>query len=240
METQPPPGAPVPPPSEHAVRSRKRFHVIVWMGVLSIIILLSVIVVAPLVMRSKKAGNFTAALLSARMINAALMEFEKDYGRYPDTTTISEVRTRTGTDMIFGTSTSNEYLRQLLAVEPGANPKFPNERAYSIRGEKGALADYDIQGSRALEKGECGFAYIPGLSSLSPTDMPVLIGPLVPGTDKVDASRADGKAVALCIDGSAIELKVDSAGHVMVRGKRLLDPANPIWDGKPPTLVWPE
>jgi len=58
--------------------------------------------------------------------------------------------------------------------------------------------------------------------------------------DRADKSRVDGKVVALCVDGAVMELQVDKAGHVFIRGKRLLDPANPIWNGKPPTLVWPE
>ncbi|MBX3742239.1 MAG: hypothetical protein KF712_14700 [Akkermansiaceae bacterium] len=198
------------------------------------------IAVAPLTLRSKKLGNFVETLGNSKQIGLLLMEFEKDYGKYPDATTIPEVQARTGTTIPLGTRTSNDYLRQLLAAEAGFFPTPRVEELFHVPGKRLKRPDGDFHGTRALEKGECGFAYIPGLSSLIPTDMPLLIGPLIPGTDKVDTRRADGKAVALCVDGSAIELKVDSAGHVLIRGKRLLDPTNPIWDGKPPTLVWPE
>jgi hypothetical protein len=240
METQPSPGVPAPPPSEHAVRSRKRFHAIVSAGVFSMIILLGLIVVAPLALRSKKSGDFVETLVNSKQLSLLLLEFEKDYGKFPDATTLPEVQARTGTTMLLGTRTSNEYLRQLLAAEAGFVPSSKVEGIFHVPGKRIKRPGGNFHGIRALEKGELGFAYIPGLSSLSPTDIPLLIGPLIPGTDKVDPSRADGKAVALCVDGSASLLKVDSAGHVMIRGKRLLDPTNPIWDGKPPTLVWPE
>ena len=238
METQPPPGVPAPPPSEHAVRSRRRFRKIVWVGVGSIV--LGVIFVAPLVMKSKKSGEFVEALMNAKNIGILLAEFEKDYGKYPDATTLPEVRARTATTMPLGTGTSNDYLRQLLAAEAGFSPSPRVEELFHIPGKRLKKPDGDFQGTRALEKGECGFAYIPGLSSSSPLDVPVVIGPLIPGTDKADILRADGKAVALRVDGSAVALRTDSAGHVLIRGKRLLDPTNSIWDGKPPTLVWPE
>ncbi|RYD46477.1 MAG: hypothetical protein EOP83_29600, partial [Verrucomicrobiaceae bacterium] len=156
--------------------------------------------------KSAKKGRFVETLGNAKQLGIMLLEFEKDYGKFPDTTTIPEVQARTGTTLLLGTKTSNEYLRQLLAAVSGfSSPSTTVEGLFHVPGERLKKPDGNFHGNRALEKGELGFAYIPGLSSLSPTDMPVLIGPLISGTDKLDISRADGKAVALCVDGSAVE-----------------------------------
>lgn len=234
MEIQPPPGAQAPPASEHAVRSRRAFHNIVCLGVVSFLVLLAVLLISPYVFISRKSGDFVGTLGNAKQIGLTLLEFEREFGRYPDGTTLSEVKARTGTTMILGTGSSNEYLRQLLAWNMG------NELMFHIYGPGLRRPDNHSIGGMALEKGECGFAYIPGLGSSSPLDIPVLIGPLLAGTDEVDTKRADGKIVALFADGSVKELPTDMSGHVLVRGKRLLNPTNSIWGGKPPALVWPE
>ena len=159
------------------------------------------------------------------------------YGTFPSAATADDVRRRTGTTLAMGTTSSNDYLRQLLASDL---IKGGVEQVFYAQGKNRRPPDENWVGSRALEPGECGFAYIPGLHSGSPLDFPVVIGPLIHGTDKIDPKPGKGKGAVCLVDGTVAEASVDRDGHVMIRGKRLLDPTNPIWGGKPPTLVWPE
>lgn len=100
-----------------------------------------------------------------------------------------------------------------------------------------------MDGIHALEKGECGFAYIVGLATTTDPQpaQPLLVTPLIPGTDHFDPKPFEGKAVIYWTDGSATVSPIDKHGHILdAAGKNLLDPANPIWHGKPPVIAWPE
>ncbi len=100
-------------------------------------------------------------------------------------------------------------------------------------------------GATALEKGECGFAYIAGLSTeKSRPETPMVVFPLVPGKLLFDYTLSNkilyGKAMILRVDGSVITLPIDKSGHVYLNGKDLFDPSQPFWGGKVPDVKWPE
>ncbi|RYD62268.1 MAG: hypothetical protein EOP83_15025, partial [Verrucomicrobiaceae bacterium] len=70
-------------------------------------------------------------------MNLALIDFDNDYGRFPDATTIADVKAATHTTIPLGNRTSNELFRQLVAAgnkserifwapSPGARKK-PND-----------------------------------------------------------------------------------------------------------------
>ena len=101
--------------------------------------------------------------------------------------------------------------------------------------------DNNIKGAEALKKGECGFAYLAGLSSAGNPSRPLIVTPLIPGTDRLDPKRFDGKAIILRMDNSVTSININSSGHVIQFGKNLLDPTNPVW-GKADKFViaWPE
>jgi hypothetical protein len=63
---------------------------------------------------------------------------------------------------------------------------------------------------------------------------------MISGTDRFDPKPFDGKAVILKLDNSVTSVPINKNGHVIVDGKNLFDPANPIWKGKPPVIAWPE
>ena len=132
----------------------------------------------------------------------------------------------------FGAKTSNDYFRQLLAAGIG-NEKMFYAKVPGIR-----KPDDIFSAGKALQQGECGFSYLPGFSSHS--NAPILIAPLIPGTDQVDKSAMNGKLVVLQIDGTPGTAEVDNEGHLMFFGKRLLDPTNPIWEGRKPLIAWPD
>ncbi len=35
-------------------------------------------------------------------------------------------------------------------------------------------------------------------------------------------------------------MRIEKDGHVLIGGMNILDPSNPIWDGNPPVIVWPD
>jgi hypothetical protein len=95
-------------------------------------------------------------------------------------------------------------------------------------------------GARALEKGECGFTYLLGATMKSAPNRPLIVTPMIPGTDRFDPKRFDGKAVVLQMDNSVTSHTIDKEGHVLVDGRNLMDPKHPIWQGNAPVIAWPE
>lgn len=194
-----------------------------------------------MVIRSHKKSDQTEAVSNARQIGLALFEFDTKYGKYPDASTISAVSKDAATDsnlskLKLGTKSSNDYFRQLLA---GAF--IQSEKMFYAKISGAKKPDNNIEGAEALKKGECGFAYLAGLSSNGNPSRPLIVTPLIPGTDRFDPKRFDGKAIILKMDNSVTSMNINSSGHVMLDGKNLLDPTNPVW-GKSDkfVIVWPE
>jgi hypothetical protein len=188
----------------------------------------------PVIIRSPKAPDRTEALNNIRQINLALIDFDNDYGAFPDASTIPAVRAATGTTLSLGSSTSNELFRQLIAAGNKSEKIFWAKSAGTPRKPN------DVLGGDALKKGECAFAYVSGLSTSSDPDAPVLMVPVVPGTWKFDPKPFKGKAVVLRIDGSAKAETIDKNGDVIIGGMNLFDPRQPYWHGKTPDIKWPE
>jgi hypothetical protein len=228
MLPQPPPNAPAPPPSDAAILSQKKWNWLVGVGIVSILIVV-LGGMTPLNHRSRKKPDQTEAVSNARQIGLALFEFDSKYGKYPDASTISAVSKDAATDsnlskLSLGTKSSNDYFRQLLA---GGFTQSELMFYAKILGAK--KPDNNIKGAEALKKGECGFAYLPGLSSEGNPSRPLIVTPLIPGADRFDPKRFDGKAVILRMDNSVTSMNINSSGHVMLNGKNLLDPTNPDW-----------
>jgi len=234
MLPQPPPNAPAPPPSDAAIRSRTKWHWILGVGLASIFVLL-VLGTTPMVIRSHKNSDQTEAVSNARQIGLALFEFDSEYGKFPDATTIAAVKKKTGSPLPLGTKTSNAMFRQLLAAEI-----VQSEGMFYAKINGTKKPDGVISPASALEKGECGFSYLSGLSSKGNPSRPLIVTPLIPGTDRFDPKRFDGKAILLRMDNSVSSMKIDKSGHVLLDGRNILDPKHPIWSGAPPTIVWPE
>ena len=95
-------------------------------------------------------------------------------------------------------------------------------------------------GTLALEKGECGFTYFIGAKITDNPKRPLVVTPMIPGTDRFDPTPFEGKAVILKMDNSVTALMIDKDGHVFVDGRNLMDPHHPIWDGHAPVIAWPD
>ncbi len=233
MLPQPPPDAPAPSPSAEELRSHRYGHGTWIVGVLSIIGLL--ILAWPTIARQRIKAIQTRAVSNSRQLGLCLFEFESDYGKFPDPSTIAAVRAKSGTLLPLGTRTSNDYFRQLLAARIAQSELFFYADIADSRKPDGRMDP-----GHAIEKGECGYSYLLGLSSKGNPSRPIAVTPMIPGTGEFDPKAFDGKAVMLKLDNSVSSLPIDKDGHARINGRKLMDPANPIWEGKPPVIAWPE
>jgi hypothetical protein len=184
----------------------------------------------------RKKASHTEAVNNARQIGLALSEFQNQYGKMPDESTVEQVRLKTGIDVKLKLRSSNEYLRQLLASGIASS-----ESMFFTQVTGTHKPDNVFTGATALAQGECGFIYLLGATKGCNSNRPLLVAPMIPGTDRFDPKPFDGKAVVLRMDQSASFFRiVPKTGHVNVGGMNLMDPANPIWEGKPPVIAWPE
>lgn len=235
MLPQPPPNAPAPPPSEAALLSQKKWNQLLTVGLVSLGIVVLLVLTAPLTLRSRKKADQVEAISNSRQIGLALFEFETEYGKFPDATTIAAVRSRTGTLLPLGAKTSNDFFRQLIGSKIAQSEAIFYAKTRTTRKPDGLMT-----GSHALEKGECAFTYFLGATPRSKSSRPIVVTPMIPGTDRFDPKPFKGKAVILRIDNSVTSLSIDKAGHVIVDGRNLMDPHHPIWEGHAPVIAWPE
>ena len=235
MLPQPPPNAPAPPPSEAALRSRRQWRWILMVGLVSIAALM--VLTAPMFIRGHHhRADQTEAVSNARQIGLALFEFQNEYGAYPNTETVVAVQKATETTLALGTKTSNDFFRQLI----GGNFTSSERIFYASKIPGVRKPDDNITGTEALKKGECGFAYLLGARVTDNPKRPLVAAPMIPGTDRFDPKAYEGKAVVLRMDNSGTSFNIDKDGHIRIEGKLFMDPTNPIWDGHPPLIVWPE
>jgi hypothetical protein len=206
---------------------------IIITGSLSALFLL----VSPLLPRGHVRLPRTEAIMNAKQIGLALLDFDADYGCYPDATTIAEVKRQTSTSLRLGDASSNEIFRQLIATGSSTSEKiFWAQSAISPR-----KPDDIMHGAEALKKGEVAFAYVAGLGSASDPATPLLMAPVDPVRRCFErSSRYEDRAVILFCDGSARHFPIDKHGRVWINGMDLFDPRQTFWKGKPPDIKWPE
>jgi type II secretory pathway pseudopilin PulG len=197
-------------------------------------IALLVLVAWPVILTQRKAADRTKAIGNLKQINLALIDFDNDYGRFPDASTISSVKSATSTTLSLGTTTSNDYFRQLIAAGNKAESIFWARTATTTR-----KPDNNITGAHALEKGECSYAYVVGLSAIDEPAAPIAMAPMIPSTSSFDPKPYGDRAVILRVDGSVMPEIINPSGEVIIIGKNLFDPSQPYWKTKP-DLKWPE
>lgn len=235
MLPQPPPDVPIPPPSEEARRSRRWWSWILGVGILSVIVVVFFAATSVLCVRGGPGHEFVHAINNMKQAGLALLTFKDDYGTYPDDAMISRLQAdHPGNTIPLGTTTSNDYFRQLLVAE-----SVDSERIFF--GGSGRRPDLRIDGPHALEKGECTFAYLKGASDTY--YCPIVVFPLVKGKLLFDYKLCKTwghKAAVLFTDNSVVKIRVDSSGRGNLNGKDFFDPSQPFWNGKKPDVKWPE
>ena len=235
---QPPPDAPAPPPSEAALRSRTKTRWLLRIGLVSSGYLI-VMLILKLTLGADHGNGHTElayAKSNVRQLGLALMEFETEYGKFPDGSTVVAVRKDTGTKLTLPDRTSNDLFAQLLVVGFAGSESIFYARADAMRTPDNVFnSDATI-----LAHGECAFAYISGLSAAGDPSTPLVFGPVIPGTATFDKKSCVGKAFILRKDNSVTELPIDASGKAIINGLDLLDPRQPFWHGKVPDVKWPK
>jgi len=173
---------------------------------------------------------------NVRQVGLSLAEFDAEYGRFPDASTISAVKAKTGTSLTLDVTSSNKLFRQLLAHG------LKSEKPFWAMTRNSPRKPDDIfnADNKALMPGECAFSYITGLSSKDDPATPIVMVPLLKGTTNFDRTQYRGKAIILFLDNSAKALPIDQYGRVAINGMDLFDPRQPFWKGKAPDIKWPE
>lgn len=233
LPPQPPPDTPAPPPGADALRSRSIMWQI-WGGGTALVLVLAL--AFPLVTKKRGPDVHTYALKRIKQVGLSLYDFDIQFGRFPDASTIPAVKSSTVTPLTLGTYSSNAHFRQLIAAGLRSEKIFWAKTADTPRKPD----DIFTSDSTALAPGECSFSYIAGLSSSDDPDTPVVVCPLIPGTTRFDPKPFDGKAIILRIDSSARAEAIDKSSRVMIHGMDIFDPLQPFWKGKTPDIKWPE
>lgn len=164
---------------------------------------------APMILRQQKQAAKTEAISNAKQIGLALLEFDQEYGSYPDSDTAETVQESTGTELNLSGNSSNDYLRQLIAMGVQSEQIFFTKTPYTRK------PDDAINGTKALEAGEVGFGYVmldqsTGQNTSGNPGRTVLATPLLNAAEDwtFDPDPYGGKAVVLKLDSSATALTI--------------------------------
>ncbi len=166
-----------------------------------------------------------------------MFEFEAQYGSFPDLSTMPKVRAETGSTWSFGAKSSNEYFRQLIAGNIASSEVmfFAKTKWNRMKPD-----DHFTTEAECLKKGDCAFTYFLGAKAGDSPRRPLVVTPMIPGTDRFDPKPFEGKAVILRMDNAVTSLSIDKDGHAILDGRKLMDPHHPVWEGHAPSIAWPD
>ncbi len=181
----------------------------------------------PVILKQSKAADRTTAISGLKFIGACLIEFDTEYGGFPDDKTALEVKKATKTDFTLTGTYSNDYFRQMLAGGGGKSEKpFWCRTAQSPK-----RCDDDFSTPvRALAAGEVGYSYImasptQGLSANGEPSCPVVVAPSYQfrADWTFDPEPYAAKMVALRIDNSAAAMTIDDDRKVHTNAGKTLE-----------------
>jgi hypothetical protein len=181
---------------------------------------------APMVLRCPKASERTQAINNAKQVGLVLLEFDQEFGSFPDEATVAKVKKSTGTELDLSGTSSNAMFRQLIAFGVQSEdiffvPKHPECRK---------KPDGNISPGRALEAGEVGWSYIMlsegrGQNTSGNPGRTVLAAPMKIGSEQFWPDAFGEKGVVLRLDNSVeAPLIREKDGKLSVgNGKTLFD-----------------
>ncbi len=187
--------------------------------------------------RHPRNAKLTEAVSNLRQVGLAMFEFQAEYDGFPDASIIPKISKSPapGNTWKFGTKSSNDYFRQLIASGIGQS-----EVMFYCKAVGTVKPDNIMTDARSLEKGDCGYTYFLGARDGDRTSRPLVVAPMIPGTDRFDPRPFQGKAVILKMDNSVISVAIQKDGRVVLDGRNLMDPHHPVWDGHAPVIAWPD
>lgn len=185
------------------------------LGIVVVLVLIAMALAglsSPVILKSRKAADRTEAINNVKQIGAMLIEFDTEYGSFPDDETALEVKRRTKTDFTLTGQYSNDYFRQMLTGEGGKSEK--PFWAKSPQSPKKADDNFSSP-AKALAAGEVGFSYImasptQGQSASGEPSRPVVVTPSYQFRPDwtFDPDVHAGKAVILRLDNSATAMQI--------------------------------
>lgn len=186
------------------------------------------------------------AISNAKQVGLAMLEFDQEYGSFPSDATVAEVARTTGSTLDFTDGSSNAIFRQLIAYGVMSEDIF-----YCSHPDGTRKPDKMMTGSYALAPGEVGFSYLHGLDTTMDPDTPVLMTPVVAGTDDEFWADQKGRGSPKAFGGKAVILQIDNAAQTYIirssdrrvsigGGVTVLDPSRACFGGKKPDVRHPK
>lgn len=199
------------------------------MGVGAVMVLLVAAVAWPLMFRQRGHGSDRVqAINNAKQVGLALLEFDQEYGSFPNASTAAMVKKDTGTKLDLSGGSSNAMFRQLIAYGIQSEDIFFTRHAEGSR-----KPDRVLTPGFALKAREVGFSYVAGLDSWMNPAIPVMMTPMRTGTREFWMGRDFGdKAVILRLDNSVEAPVIRSSDRKVSVGNGLT-----LFDTGPDT-VW--
>lgn len=209
-------------------RYRRGFTLVELLVVIVIIAALAGLT-APMVIRQRKKADQTEAVNNARQIGLAMLDFESEYGSFPEGELAEDINTQTGEQFADSQlSTSNDAFRMLIAAGIAqSEAMFFCKTAYSTKKPDDVINTKQ----NILEEGDVGFGYImkSDNSAFSAAGSPgrVLVAAPLKYTGsfengKFDLDIYDRKAVVLKMDNSVQSLNINKDGDAILGSRPLL------------------
>lgn len=206
--------------------NRKGFTLVELLVVIAIIVALAALA-TPAIMKQRKKADMVQAVSNAKNIHLIMLDFEGDFGSFPDSTTAQE----SSNAQAFTGNASNILLGQLIAegyvksedifYAKGGNPAGNKKPDNVIT---------PISTSTILKAGECGFAYTlvtggnstkQGERALSTSDngaIPLLATPVASSQGTFKTEPFDERGVYVRIDGAARSERINSTDQQIKLG----------------------
>ena len=224
------------PDSELVSRKRKRSRAFLKGYIIVSTLLILIFWIIPEIKNELLNVSRVKAISNSKQLGIALFYFSDEYGNYPGPKTVDLINAKYPNHSFdLSGNSSNAIFRQLFAAEI-----TESEILFYAKTRDAIKPDNNISHGEALKKGEVGFAYISGLSSKDNPSTPITLTPLIPGTTKFDPKPYGGKAIIGQLDNSARTYDINKDGHVYDKDGDILSPNHPIWNGKTPTIHYPE
>ncbi len=203
------------------------------------------LIFVPFVKTQGRIMDMSHSLSNGRAVFACMMDFENDFGHFPDDISASS----SAKMKIFRGEFSNDYLGQLIAGGYLRSEEIfcVSAKAFPRQQPDDVISPPD----RILEKNECGFAYVmrevqamrQGLSSSDPRYLPLLVTPLVNRWGSFERTSFQHCGGMICIDGTAKaeHLRRSDNKIVLKNGLTLFDTGSgTVWGNVKPVVLLPE
>ena len=192
-------------------------------GAIGVVFLGLFLLLQPTILTARKKSDASTSIGNTKHVGILMLEFDLDFGAYPNDQTAEKKEILNE----YVGEYSNDYLGQLLA----GGYVDSEEIFYAKWGSKNKPDNVYSTKEQTLEEGECGFAYIKGLSASDKSQTPVLLTGMYGDGYKFDPYAYESRAIILRVDGSAVSLRLDKEGNAMLpNGKTLFEGgAESVW-----------